>query len=85
MREYTEWWNNAKSNWIAIHVELHEDKIPYLKNFRNILINEMTCITASDAVKVYFRARSTRPSVTHHPEVVLHAKWQDSLRWYPAT
>lgn len=63
----------------AVHVELSEYKIPNLQHIRHVHVDQVGRVSTGDSVKVNFRAWTAGSNVTHHPEVVFHAKRHHSI------
>ena len=61
----------------VLPIELNEDKIPDFQDIRIVMIDQMSSISATDAIEMDLGTRSTRSRVAHFPEVVLHITGKD--------
>ena len=63
----------------VLPIELNEDKIPNFQDIRIVMIDQMSGITATDAIEMDLGTRPTRSRVAHFPEVVLHITGKDVI------
>ena len=64
-------------------VELDEHQVPELQNVGIVHVHQVSGVPPSDAVVVDLAARTTGAGVSHLPEVILHAAWQDARLFHP--
>ena len=57
---------------VRVRVELDEDKIPNLDAARIAFVHERAArVAVRRKVDMQFRARTARPGIAHHPEIIL--------------
>jgi hypothetical protein len=67
---------------ITLPVELNEHKVPYFQHVGVIFVDQMSSLPTSNAVEVELRARTARSCLTHFPEVIFHAAWENMRCWH---
>lgn len=64
-------------------VELDEHQVPDLQDVGVIHVHQVRGVSPSDAVIMDLAAGAAGASVSHLPEVILHAAWQDASLLHP--
>lgn len=65
----------SQINRESIPVELDKHQIPDLQDIGIIHIHQVSSVPSSDTVEVDLTAGTAGPSVSHLPEIILHAAW----------
>ncbi len=64
-------------------VELDEHQVPDLQDVGIVHVDQVGGVSPSDAVVVDLTAGTAGTGVSHLPEVILHAAWQDASLLHP--